>query len=337
MRQILVALLAILLFNAASCKEKKKQEGGEDNTVVAPVEERPFDADRAYEHIRRQVAFGPRVPNTEAHKACAAYLAEELREAGLQVQVQEAILTAYDGTQLEAMNIIGSYRPEAKTRVMLFAHWDTRPVADHDPDPSKRSDPIPGADDGASGTGVLLEIARLLGTVGLEHLGVDIFFFDAEDYGVPAGESYDGDSTDTWALGTQYWTQNLHTEGYNPDFGILLDMVGAKGATFYREYFSQEYAGKYVTLIWQTAKALGHEAFFVNKMGGAATDDHFFVIRNLRIPAVDIINYQPESPTGFFGEYWHTHDDDLHNIDTATLQAVGETVWQVLLNYDTPQ
>ncbi|MDO5036601.1 MAG: M28 family peptidase [Porphyromonas sp.] len=338
MSRWILASAALVLLTAGSCQGKKNDDQEQQVSAmveVAGIGERPFDAERAYTHIERQLGFGPRVPNTEAHKECASYLATQLRESGLEVTVQEMTLQAYDGTELEAFNIIGAYNPEASHRVMLFAHWDTRPFADHDPAPVRQREPIAGADDGASGPAVLLEIGRLLGEIGLEQLGVDIMLFDAEDYGVPAWEQYEGDSTDTWALGTQYWTKNPHQAGYNADFGILLDMVGAKGATFYREYFSQEYAGKQVTMIWQTAKALGHETFFVNQMGGAVTDDHYFVIRNMRIPAVDIINHDPDSKTDFFGHYWHTHKDDIEVIDRKTLQAVGETVWQVLLNYDT--
>ena len=213
---------------------------------------------------------------------------------------------------------------------MLFAHWDTRPFADNDPNPMMREVPILGADDGASGPGVMLELARLLVTEGLENYGVDLMFFDAEDYGLPAWETqYQVNSEDTWALGTQYWTKNLHNEGYKAEFGILLDMVGAKNAIFKREYFSQESAGQFVTKIWEVAEELGHGAYFQNKMGGAITDDHYFVIRNLRIPCVDIINYDEE-----FGDYWHTHNDNLDIISKETLQAVGETVWQVLIDYD---
>ena len=147
---------------------------------------------------------------------------------------------------------------------------------------------------------------------------------------MPAWETqYQVNSEDTWALGTQYWTKNLHKEGYKAEFGILLDMVGAKNAIFKREYFSQESAGQFVTKIWEVADELGHGAYFQNKMGGAITDDHYFVIRNLRIPCVDIINYDEE-----FGDYWHTHNDNLDIISKETLQAVGETVWQVLMDYD---
>lgn len=296
----------------------------------------PFNADSAYQNIRRQVDFGPRVPNTSGHKECAQYLAEYLRTQGLAVTEQEMMLTAWDGTKLETVNIIGEHNPEASSRLLLFAHWDTRPLADHDPDKTRRHEPIDGADDGASGVGVLMEIARLLKTHPMKNIGVDIILFDAEDYGVPNDEEYDGDSSYTWALGTQYWGKNPHREDYKADFGILLDMVGSKDATFYREQFSQDNAGLYVTKIWETAARLGHSNYFKNEMGGGVTDDHVFVMKHRRIPCVDIINYDPHTGNGF-GHYWHTHADNMDNISTETLNAVGRTVWQVLVDYDALQ
>ncbi|MDO5017446.1 MAG: M28 family peptidase [Porphyromonas sp.] len=329
----IIIIIAALLLSAASCDNRKKSTSTETEGETATqrvLDPSPFSAHNAYRHIEAQVGSGPRVPNTEGHAQTADYIARHLEASGLQVIRQEALLTAYDGTPLKAVNLIGSYRPEATRRVMIFAHWDTRPFADHDPDPRRRKEPIPGADDGASGPGVMLELARLLSEKGLENIGVDFMFFDAEDYGVPDWEKRHNTNTEeTWALGTQYWTKHPHKQGYTADFGILLDMVGAKDAVFKREYFSQESAGPIVTKIWQTAKELGHGNYFVNKTGGAITDDHYFVINNLRIPCVDIINYDND-----FGSYWHTHSDSLENISKETLQAVGETVWQVLMDYD---
>lgn len=329
------ALLLGLTLCSASCEGKKssKEDQTENKEITVEQIESPFNADSAFLHIQRQVEFGPRVPNSTAHKACAKYLSDYLKEQGLVVTLQDMVLTAWDNTKLESVNIIGEYNPEASSRILLFAHWDTRPLADHDKNASLRDKPIDGADDGASGVGVLMEVVRLLREHPLRNIGIDIMFFDAEDYGVPEGEDYSGDSSETWALGTQYWAKNPHKEGYKADFGILLDMVGAKGATFYREYFSQEAAGSYVSKIWDTAARIGHRQFFRNEMGGAVTDDHIFVIKHRRIPCVDIINYDPHSSNGF-GDYWHTHKDNIDNISTVTLNAVGQTIWQVITDYD---
>lgn len=324
---LVVSLVSIVVL---SCGTKKNEGEKEKATELSPS---PFLASNAYMHIEKQLSFGVRVPNSEGHKACAAYIKEQLENQSLEIFEQKMSLQAYDGTALDAVNLIGSYRPEAKSRVMIFAHWDTRPMADREINPELKSQPIPGADDGASGVGVILEIARLLNEVGLSQLGVDLILFDAEDYGVPGGASYEGSSELTWALGSQYWSKTPHIEGYNANFGILLDMVGAKDAQFYREYFSQESAGSIVSKVWNAASQRGFDHYFVNKMGGAITDDHYFVIKNQKIPCVNIINYDPNTPLGF-AAHWHTHNDNLKIISEETLQAVGETVWQVLLDYD---
>ena len=260
----------------------------------------PFNADSAYQYVAQQVAFGPRVPNTEAHKACARYLASELERHGAQVFVQEAIVKAYDDTPLEIQNIIGSFNPEQKERL--------------------------GADDGASGVGVLLEIARQLGQKA-PNIGVDILFFDAEDYGRP--DFVKNYKPDTWCLGTQFWAKNPHVADYTARFGILLDMVGAKDAVFYKEYTSMRYAARYVDMVWEKARNLGYGKYFINGEGGAVTDDHQYVISGRNIPCLDIINYDPETEKGF-AAHWHTHNDNIKIINRETLHAVGHTVLDIV-------
>ena len=187
---------------------------------------------------------------------------------------------------------------------------------------------IDGADDGASGVGVLLEIARQF-SAKAPSVGVDIIFFDAEDYGTP---EFDKEyKADTWCLGTQFWAKNPHVKGYKADFGILLDMVGAKGATFFKEQTSLHYAPNIVEEVWSTARNLGYGKFFISAPGGAITDDHQYVITGRNIPCIDIINYDPEAETGF-GAYWHTQNDTMDNIDRETLKAVGQTVLEVVYN-----
>lgn len=310
------------------------QKGGSVETTSAMVEtvaagETPeFDADSAYRYIADQVAFGPRVPNTKAHKDCGLYLESQLKRFGAKVFVQEAILTAYDGTRLEAKNIIGSFDPENKKRVLLFAHWDSRPYADHDPDEANHYTPIDGADDGASGVGVLLEIARAIQKK-QPAVGIDIIFFDAEDYGMHASKNEF--TSDSWCLGSQFWAKNPHVAGYTAEYGILLDMVGHKDAVFYKEQTSLKYASPVVERIWNTARNLGYGRYFINAKGGWVTDDHQYVIQGRKIPCVDIINYDPNTENGF-GAHWHTLDDGLKNMDKATLKAVGQTVLEVIYN-----
>ena len=286
----------------------------------------PFNADSAYQYVAQQVAFGPRVPNTEAHKACARYLASELERHGAQVFVQEATVKAYDDTPLEIQNIIGSFNPEQKERLMLFAHWDSRPYADAEPNPKDQRSPIDGADDGASGVGVLLEIARQLGQKA-PNIGVDILFFDAEDYGRP--DFVKNYKPDTWCLGTQFWAKNPHVADYTARFCILLEMVGANDAVFYKEYTSMRYAARYVDMVWEKARNLGYGKYFINGEGGAVTDDHQYVISGRNIPCLDIINYDPETEKGF-AEHWHTHNDNIKIINRETLHAVGHTVLDIV-------
>ncbi len=301
--------------------------GSHEQVQSAPVavEIPAFDADSAYAYVERQVQQGYRVPNTPSHRATAQYLTDELTRHGAIVTVQEGVVTAYDGTELSIYNIIGQFSPEKKNRILLFAHWDTRPYADNDADKSKHRTPIDGADDGASGVGVLLEIARQVGA-NSPDAGVDIAFFDAEDYGAPYWAEPSGD--ETWALGSQYWATQPHKAGYRARCGILLDMVGGSGARFYREQFSDYYASGLVTQVWETAKRLGYGEYFVDSDGGYINDDHLYVNR-YGIPSIDIIPYYSSTGTGF-PSYWHTVDDTMRNIDRTTLKAVGQTVLTVV-------
>lgn len=307
-----------------SCRQEAKTSATTDHAVAVPA----FSADSAYLFVAQQVDFGPRVPNTLAHEACAMFLVAKLQSFGAAVTEQKVKLRAFNGDILNANNIIGSFNPEENQRILLFAHWDTRPWSDNDPDPANYNKPVLGANDGASGVGVLLEIAR---NIGLQspRLGIDIIFFDAEDYGAP--ESYTGNATDTWCLGSQHWARNPHVNPYRPRFGILLDMVGAKGATFYREQISEYYARNIVDKVWTIARNQGFERFFVNQAGGAITDDHVYVNQIAGIPSINIIQYDPQSAKGF-GAYWHTVNDNMSNIDKNTLFAVGTTVMQVIYN-----
>lgn len=290
--------------------------------LVDPTLDHPpvprFDADSAYAYVARQVAFGPRVMNTPAHAAAEEWLVGELERHGATVERQDFKATAYTGTTLDGTNIIGRFRPDLVNRVVLAAHWDTRHVADSD----LETDPeavVNGADDGASGVGVLLEIARQLGR-STPHLGVDIVFFDAEDY----GSSEDGDS---WGLGAQHYSRNMSNP--RPRYGILLDMVGAEGATFAREGVSMAYAGFLVDKVWKLAQTMKFGQYFVDTRGKSVTDDHYFVNSIAKVPMIDIINYRPETETGFV-THWHTGDDDMDKIDRETLRAVGQVVTAVV-------
>lgn len=303
----------------SSCSAKENGDNGDSTQIVTesvaiPANLPTFSADSAFSYLKQQVEFGPRVPNSEAHRKAADWLAAELRRHGAEVTLQQASLKAFDGTQLNAVNIFGSFNPEATDRLLLLAHYDTRPWADKDSDPAKHSTPVDGANDGASGVAVLLETARILGANNPGY-GIDILFVDAEDYG-------DYDNEDSWALGARYFAQNPIKPGYAPQRAILLDMVGGKNAVFPAEYFSRQAAPQLDDAFRASAAAMGHANLFPNVYGSGITDDHVELI-NAGIPAIDIIDYRHD--TGF-APSWHTSDDNISNIDTDVLKAVGETL-----------
>ena len=221
-RNYMMLVCATVALGCLSCANSKKTSAAEGETTEKAVQVPAFNADSAYLYVKQQVDFGPRTPNSRAHDLCGDYLAARLESFGAKVYNQRADLTGYDGKTLKARNIIGAFNPDAKRRVLLCAHWDTRPWADNDPDEANHHKPILGANDGASGVGVLLEVARQLQQQA-PAIGVDIIFFDMEDSGTPQFASSMGDDSHTWCLGSQYWARAPHVQGYNARFGILLD------------------------------------------------------------------------------------------------------------------
>jgi Zn-dependent M28 family amino/carboxypeptidase len=301
------------------------QPGGRGGTAAEPMPEQPrvaqlpvpdFNADSAYHFVQKQVDFGPRVPNSAAHQKCAAWLASEFRRHGLVVIEQKFKAEHYKGTTFNAVNIIGQYRPELGRRILLAAHWDSRFQADKDD--KNRDKPIAGADDGGSGVAVLLEIARLLAANPVP-IGVDFILFDVEDQGDDNG------AAETWCLGAQHWAKNLHKPGYSPYQAVLLDMVGAKGARFMKEGLSMQVAPGTVDKIWGLAASLGYGQYFDPTPRSGITDDHAFVVRDARIPMIDIIS-TPNDGEQPFGDYHHRHTDNMGIIDRNTLKAVGQTM-----------
>lgn len=326
---ITIALLcAVLAGCSGTGKTATAASTGNDTTSTAAIDAASLgiSGDSALAYVQAQCDFGARVPGTAAHRQCGDWLKGKLQSCCPQVSEQNAEVTAFDGTRLRLRNLIAEYNPEAERRILLMAHWDCRPWADSDPDEANRTKPVMGANDGASGCAVILEIARALHRQA-PSVGVDILLTDAEDW----GDDSDGGGEDTWALGTQYWCRHMHRTGYHPLFGILLDMVGHPQATFRQEYYSLQYAPGAVRQVWQTAAALGHGDLFSNEQGGAITDDHVFVCR-AGVPCIDIIDNRPDSPTGFCPQ-WHTADDTPRHISAATLQATAETVLAVIRGY----
>ncbi|MCS6795760.1 MAG: M28 family peptidase [Raineya sp.] len=331
----------ILVSLACSCNnpENPPKQDNTENSTTSPQNTKPlikapeFNADSAFAFVERQVSFGPRIPNSEAHRKCADYLVQTLQRLGASTQIQEFQATSFDKKTWNGKNIIGSINPQATKRILLAAHWDSRRFSDKEKDTTLHKKPIDGADDGASGVAVILEILRTIQNAPEKpQVGIDVIFFDLEDDGTPENYKEEDHSNATWCLGSQYWSKNKHQPNYSAYFGILLDMVGAKGAKFYHEPFSLQYAESIVQEVWQTAQRLGFANYFINQRmpsqgGGGIMDDHFYVNRDGKIPMIDIINYENSFPA-----HHHTQADNLQIIDKNTLKAVGQTLLQVLYN-----
>ena len=331
---VAVAALAIGGLHYYKNADSKVQniEETEEVTKVNPVGP-SFNADSAYAFTKAQCDFGPRDMNSRGHDLCGEWIVSKFKEYGCKVTTQTATLAGYDGTKLRSRNIMASINPEATTRILLCAHWDSRPWADNDPDSANWRKPILAANDAASGVAVMLELARIIGKSKDEkafnkQLGIDFVCFDAEDWGTPQWADV-ADDADSWALGAQYWSKNL-PQGYEARYGILLDMVGGVGAKFYREGMSMQYAPEIVKKVWRAAREVGFGSYFPKEDGGVITDDHVPVNQFAKIPTIDIIPYYADCQQSSFGPTWHTLADNMENIDKNTLKAVGQTLVQVI-------
>ena len=317
------SLLIISTLLTIGCSTEPQQK---TKTILkVKIEVPTFNADSAYAFVAKQVSFGPRVISSKGWKNCAIWLEKKFKTYTSTVIVQQAPITTYDGKNHTLKNIIASFSPEKNNRVALFAHWDSRHIADHDTE--NQNKPILGANDGGSGVGVLIEMARQF-SITNPTIGVDIILFDAEDYGQPENSSYPV-MQDSWCLGSQYWSMNPHKQNYFAQYGILLDMVGAKDATFRHEQFSSYYASNILQKVWRKASRLGFSNHFVFENANQILDDHYYVNTITGIPTIDIIEYDPATETNF-NKHWHTHKDDMDNIDKSTLYAVGQTLLEVI-------
>lgn len=313
--------ILIFVFIIASCGQKHTNQPAE-TPVEKKMQAADFNADSAFAFLEKQVAFGPRVPNTASHQKCAVWLENKMRGYCKNVTTQKFTAKAYNSKMLNLTNIIASFNPDSANRVLLLAHWDTRPFADNDPDVSKRKQTFDGANDGGSGTAVLLEIARQL-SIKNPQIGIDILLVDGEDYGAPLDEQ--SQVEDDWCLGTQYWARFPHKMLYSARFGILLDMVGATDAVFYKEGTSMYFAPDVVQKVWVVASEIGFGQYFSSETSQPITDDHVYVNEFRQIPCIDIIQHDPSTPSGFY-KNWHTLNDNMSGISKKTLEAVGKTV-----------
>lgn len=316
-KQLFWIFVVCLLY---SCSQSVKTEGP---TIASSgsIENAPsFNEDSAFAFIQQQVDFGPRIPNSDAHRACAAFLQQKMSVYADQVLVQDFESRNQSGEFYQFQNIVATFNPQAGRRILLGAHWDTRMKADkHEGDPNLEFD---GANDGASGVGVLLEIARLISRDSL-NLGVDIIFFDAEDQG---GLGLD------WCLGSKHWSTNKHQSGYSAYYGVLLDMVGAKNATFPHEHYSKQFAPSILKKVWDEGHRAGFSRYFIFADGGAIEDDHYYINVNAKIPMVNIIDMIANGAdrNDAFKPYHHRPEDNMEIISKETLNAVGTTVINLL-------
>jgi glutaminyl-peptide cyclotransferase len=321
-----LSLLVLMLF--AGCSKNSGQtsatEGpagkmpvpAQQETVVTSTPLPTFSGEHAFTLLTAQTAFGPRNPNSAGHRACLTYIASTLRGLADDVRLQEFTHTGYGGEQLHLTNIIARFRPSDSTRILLCAHWDTRPRAEQDETRGRRNDPILGANDGASGVAVLLEIAGLL-KITPPFIGVDIVLFDGEDYG------REGDHA-SYLLGSRYFAEHKGGE-YIPRFGILLDMVGDKFLELPKEQYSLRYAPHVVDMVWKTAAFLGvHQ--FLDEKGEEIMDDHL-PLNEAGIQTIDIIDFNyPDASNRF----WHTHQDTPEHCSAESLEAVGSVIASVV-------
>lgn len=309
-----------LLPAACSGKSGAGNESAGDTASQPAASSLPtVNADSAYRYVADQVAMGPRVPGSDAHARCVDYITQRLAAAGAVVTVQDTLYAAPGSgmTVQRVQNITGTFNAGAPHHVLLLAHYDTRPWADQEDDESRYNTAIDGANDGASGVAVLLEIARLMKQLPADT-EVEMLFTDAED-----GGSYADDFS--WCVGAQAWADAFDpTSRRVPEYAILLDMVGGENAAFSREFFSERYARQVNNKVWGTARKMGYGDRFTDDIGGALNDDHIHIMR-VGIPTIDIVE-SSHPQTGSFNPTWHTLNDNLQHIDRNTLKMVGDVV-----------
>lgn len=323
------ALMAAAAIILAACH--RRPAAGSDDAPLGAVPQ--FVADSAMAYARAQCGFGPRVMNSEAHERCARWIEAEFRRHGCAVTRQEAVLRGYDGTLLRSANIIATNdTTPRRTRIMLCAHYDSRPWADNDPDSLNWRKPVLAANDGASGIAVMLEVARLLAKADTAAVAVDFVCLDAEDWGTPQWHKGASLVEDPWALGAQHFASEYAAGRYprRLAWAVLLDMVGGEGATFAIEGMSKELAPQIVDKVWTAAARAGQGAMFPRTDGAMVTDDHIPLNRVAGIPAADVIAYYPNCPQSSFGPTWHTLADTPDHLSAATMQAVGETLIRLI-------
>ncbi|MFO7892119.1 MAG: M28 family peptidase [Longimicrobiales bacterium] len=308
-RWVVAALLAL---GPIGCADGGAEQRGARAEATFERQAPPFDADSAFALLTRQVAFGPRVPGTAGHAAQLEWMTSYLEGRADTVLHQTFQHTYPDGNRPTLTNVFARFRPAAADRVLLVAHWDTRPTADYESDPALRDRPIPGANDGASGTAVLLQLAAVLSSHS-PPIGVDLLLTDGEDY-----------APDHMYLGAEHFAAHLPA-GYSPLYGILVDMVADRDPRYLKEGYSLEHAPEVVARVWRMAERLGYRHHFPDERGIAISDDHL-ALNRAGIPTINIIDFD----YGPGNAYWHTLDDSLENVSPTGLGVVGSVLLELL-------
>jgi glutaminyl-peptide cyclotransferase len=299
-------LAAVLLIGA--CQETQ--------VPVGPTPGRPrFDGGAAMEHVETQVAFGPRIPGTDGHRLQLDWMVARLDSLSPDVSVDTFTHVTVSGDSLELFNVRARFQPDQTRRILLLAHWDTRPRSDRALDAEQQEIPVPGANDGASGTAVLLELAELLAGVAAP-MGVDLLFVDGEDY---------GPGIDDMLLGARRYASTLEQQGTRPVYGLLLDMVGDADPSFLVEEYSAQIASVVVQKVWRAAERLGYAGYFPNRVGDRVLDDHM-PLNDAGLTTASLMDFT----YGPGNRYWHTPLDTPDRLSAATLEMVGEVVTELI-------
>jgi glutaminyl-peptide cyclotransferase len=315
MRRLLFLLPLLLLPAACSADARDRLPVRGAWAVAVDTTRVPrFSGDSAHALLRAQVAFGPRVPGSPGHAAQLAWMTAFLRERADTVMHQPFAHRTRASTVLQLTNVFAQFRPELETRILLVAHWDTRPTADMDTE--RRDEPIPGANDGASGVAVLLELANVLSRHS-PPIGVDILLVDGEDYGPGEADMY---------LGASVFARN-QPPGYRPLYGIVVDMVADTDPVFPMEGYSVDLAPEVVDRVWSVAEQIGLGHIFVRRRGGYVTDDHL-PLNRAGIRTIDIIDFDYGPDNAF----WHTHQDVVENTSPVGLDAVGRVLTALIFS-----
>ncbi|MDP4172710.1 MAG: M28 family peptidase [Bacteroidota bacterium] len=325
MKYSLIILVIAMTFGFISCKKEETPKTEPLYHLKDQPKVAPFDGGNAYQMVSKQVSFGPRNPNSLAHQAALSFFTLELKKYADTVVLQNFTYQGYNNEQLNLTNVIAKFNPKATNRIFISAHWDCRPRAEQDKDPAKKNQPIPGANDGASGAGILLEIARMLKSNPVNY-GIDLVFFDGEDYGK------EGD-IGNYFLGSKYFAAQKSSD-YRPAFGILLDLVGDKEAVFAKEGLSMLYAPDVTNMIWNLAKKVNSTAF--NDVEGNQIQDDHLPLNEAGLSTVDIIDIDlvGASTPNPRRNYWHTHNDTMENISKDMLQQVGNVLSQLIYSLE---